>query len=202
MIKQPSLVQRPTLALRSAFSLIELIIGVAIISIIAIMLSFSWIDASRNFNVINILQGNNSSFLESFKVVDDNVRSAIAFPISYTHPVTGVVYTIDDGKTLIMRQYGLANLKGQVNCNISDYIIYTMDANNNLLEIVVADPQSARSSRNVIRFKTAKSLSFVQKKEGVTINPHRQVTMSMTADQYNTTSPVLSYSQEMIARND
>lgn len=181
-------------------TLIELVVVTALGISVLTLSTYIGISGTQSFTRINSNQEQNASFLQVFNQVDRNVRTAIEFPNTYRHSTTSQDYNVNDGKTLIMKQYVIKNDIGQVDCTIFDYIIYTLDTQGNLREVVDPHANSKREKHDLVLFSNVSRLSFVQAKGNA--NTHRQVTMSMDAILPPPAQTTLTRQQTMVARND
>lgn len=179
------------------FTLIELIVGMGLLSVITFVLLSASVTGIQSFSITSAKQSNTSAFLEMYGRMDNYTRIAVEFPTSCSAAQCGADYTASS-TTIIMRLASLSEIETN-ECNYSDYVIFTLNGKE-LLEIVVADSHSSRKSHNQIVAKNLDAFSITQAKPD---GAHRTVTVNATITQTEAGRTVnQSHAQTMVARND
>ncbi len=181
----------------TGFSLIELIIAAGIMITLGGVILTTSIDGLETFSSVHDDQKFFSSFVEMYSRIDNFVRVAVEFPTSYTTPA-GVTYTAGP-TTLIMKLKGIAST-GAPECPSFDYVVYHMTGGNDLHELVISAPDSARVSHDQVVVYGLTELLFTQDKPA---GLHRSVTLDATLTHKSRShNSIRSHQQIMVARND
>ncbi|HEY1074795.1 MAG TPA: prepilin-type N-terminal cleavage/methylation domain-containing protein [Patescibacteria group bacterium] len=180
---------------QAGFTLIEVMVGLAITSFISVILLNASITGLQNFTFVSNAQHRVSSFLEIFNRIDRHVRLAATFPTEYPELSSQPLYTAN-ATTLIMKLHSVKS-DGSRCSNNFDYVIYTLE-NGKLREQVKTDPVSARAATDQTLLSNVSELLFTQ-----TVKTRREVTVKLTQQMLDGNRTVTrTNEQTMVARND
>lgn len=157
------------------FTIIELVVGVAIIITLTGLLVAPWTNGLQTFASINFGQQSSSLYLEAYATMRQNVRIAVDLPSTYTSPDGKNTYTAggaNGASTLILKLFSITQKTSTDstgtytydvnNCNSYDYIVYQLGGDNGdeLHEITYADANSERQSGDHVLVTGVDSLTF------------------------------------------
>ncbi len=148
------------LAAKSAFSLVELLVAISLLSIITLIIGYVFISHFKLFNNVKSLVEVSSSN----KLVLDELITQIREGEAIVNTCTGCGTYLTGSGTLILQLWPLDsnNVPFEPSSNNYDYVIYSQDPSKttNLLKITVPDTTSNRTASTKIMASDISNLNF------------------------------------------
>ncbi len=180
-------------------TLLELVLSMSILLIIMVVLVSLWLGGFQNFQVVGFEQHRDTSFLEIFRTMNRDVRSAVVFldtGQTYIDISRAKSYSVDSD-TIVMKLYAL-KADGTYCTDLFDYVIYDKQGTT-LHQIVVPDPGSVRRFHDQTLAKNIQTVTLTQTKQ--TGQHHAVNALIRMQRQVATRSLVQSRQETMVGRN-